>query len=86
MPSSDPDCFDGEGKYPRVFVEWPDRGCFFTSECEDFQALLLQYVAEWGPPPVVEYRDRYPQAEPLACDGCIYDGDTVCPDRCPSQE
>lgn len=83
MPN--PDCFDGNGKYPRVFVEWAN-GAFFTSEVEDFHALLLRHVAEFGPPTTVEYRDRYPVARPLPCDSCPHDKAPHCPPNCPAVE
>ena len=56
---------------PRIFVEWfdearPGWGLFITSEDREFQQVVEEGFAEFGPPTKVEFRVGYTVSEPLA--------------------
>jgi hypothetical protein len=60
----------------RIFVEWydpdrPDWGGYVNSECSDFQAALVDFVARCGPPTLVEFRAAGTgYAPPSLCEDC----------------
>jgi len=65
-------------RFPRVFVEWAS-GAWLNSDGPDFQEDLLAFVAQYGAPTLVEYREFY-EGRSL-CDACLAsDSDDACPD------
>ena len=42
----------------RIFVQWTERGVWFNSLAEDFQGLLCENTILYGPPDIIEFRDR----------------------------
>lgn len=64
-------------RYPRIFVAWPN-GAFLNSDGGDFQETLLELVAQFGAPTIVEYREVY-EGKALCAD-CVESDGPLCDD------